>query len=171
MKSWAKTAGSLLLVAVVAGCATQKEGVPVEDQTMGGPGAAETRGVGGAAGPEGAALSKEQAELLAKHQVYFPFDSTSIDGEGRAIVEAHAAFLATHPEKRVTLEGHCDERGTREYNLALGERRAQAVERLVRILGIADNRVKMVSYGEERPVALGHDESAWRLNRRVEIIY
>jgi len=110
-------------------------------------------------------------DLLAKRRVYFAFDSSAVDDENRAIVEAHAAYLAANKNVKVVFEGHADERGTREYNLALGERRAQAVERMVRVLGLPADRIKTVSYGEEKPVAMDHDESAWSLNRRVEIIY
>ena len=78
---------------------------------------------------------------------------------------------AAQPDVLLSLEGHADERGTREYNLALGERRGQAVRRILRLLGIDSQRLSAISYGEENPVATGHDESAWRLNRRVEFIY
>ena len=104
-------------------------------------------------------------------RVLFAFDSSAVDADNRAIIEANAAFLSANPQVKVTLEGHCDEQGTREYNLALGERRAQAVERVMRVLGVAGNRISTVSYGEEKPIAMGHDESAWRQNRRVEIVY
>jgi len=110
-------------------------------------------------------------DLLDKRRVYFAFDSSTVDEENRAIVEAHAAYLAANTNIKVVFEGHADERGTREYNLALGERRAQAVERMVRVLGLTADRIKTVSYGEEKPVAMDHDEAAWSLNRRVEIIY
>ncbi len=111
------------------------------------------------------------ADLLSERRVYFEFDSSSIDGEYTAIVEAHAKHLSSNTNLSVTLEGHADERGTREYNLALGERRAQAVARMMRALGVSGSRIKVVSYGEEKPLALEHNESAWRQNRRVEIIY
>ena len=104
-------------------------------------------------------------------RVLFAFDSSAVDADNRAIIEANAAFLSANPQVKVTLEGHCDEQGTREYYLALGERRAQAVERVMRVLGVAGNRISTVSYGEEKPIAMGHDESAWRQNRRVEIVY
>lgn len=106
-----------------------------------------------------------------KLRVHFDFDSSTIDSGSRALVEAHAAYLSANPDVLVSLEGHADERGTREYNLALGERRGQAVERMLRLLGIDGQRLTAVSYGEENPVATGHDESAWRLNRRVEFLY
>jgi len=112
-----------------------------------------------------------RTDLLAKRRVYFAFDSSVVDEESRAIVEAHAAYLSANKNVKVVFEGHADERGTREYNLALGERRAQAVERMVRVLGLTADRIKTVSYGEEKPLAMEHDEAAWSQNRRVEIIY
>lgn len=111
------------------------------------------------------------AEMIAKRRVYFAFDSSQLDDENRKIVEAHARNLVANPNLKVHLEGNCDERGTREYNLALGERRAQAVERVLKLLGVASNRVTMVSYGEEKPLDAGHSEAAWAKNRRVEIVY
>jgi len=110
-------------------------------------------------------------QLLVKRTVYFEFDSSTLVGENLEIVQAHGQHLAANPKTKVAFEGHGDERGTREYNLALGERRAQSVERVMRALGVGSDRVKIVSYGEEKPVANGHDEAAWRLNRRVEIVY
>ncbi|MDH5633233.1 MAG: peptidoglycan-associated lipoprotein Pal [Gammaproteobacteria bacterium] len=110
-------------------------------------------------------------DLLSETRVYFEFDSASLTSEGSQVVEAHARHLLANSNVMVTLEGHCDERGTREYNLALGERRAKAVARMMRVLGVADERIKVTSYGEEKPLESGHDESAWRQNRRVEIIY
>ena len=104
-------------------------------------------------------------------RVHFEFDSSALDRESRALIEAHATYLATNPDVLLGLEGHADERGTREYNLALGERRGQAVRRMMRLLGVDSRRLTAISYGEENPVATGHDESAWRLNRRVEFLY
>ena len=108
---------------------------------------------------------------LSKHTVYFDFDKSDIHPEDRDIIIAHAQSLVQHPDTKVVLEGHTDERGTREYNIALGERRARAVSQLMQLQGVAQSQIDVVSFGEERPVALGHDESAWRLNRRVEITY
>ena len=107
----------------------------------------------------------------AERRVHFGFDSDSIDGENRAIVEANAAYMKANPNMRATLEGHSDERGTRDYNLGLGERRAKAVARMLGVLGIPASRVKVTSYGEEKPLASGSGENAWAQNRRVEIIY
>jgi len=140
----------------------------VEDKSVG----ADAVGTGTGAAVDGKALdTKGKADLLSKRRVYFAFDSSAVDEENRAIVEAHAAYLAANKNVKVVLEGHADERGTREYNLALGERRAQAVERMVKLLGVTPDRIKNVSYGEEKPVAMDHNDAAWALNRRVEIIY
>lgn len=171
----------LAVVMLVAGCATQTTGdlPPVEDRSAGAAETrgAETRGVGEAEGLDRASLPGDRRgaagreDLLAKRRVHFAFDSSTIDEEGRAIIEAHAAHLAANPSLKLRLEGHCDERGTREYNLALGERRAQAVERMIKLFGVAAARTTVQSYGEEKPLDPEHNESAWRLNRRVEIIY
>ena len=97
--------------------------------------------------------------------------SSEIKGEGTDVVAAHAKYLAANPSTRVRLEGHTDERGSREYNIGLGERRAQAVRRALLLQGAADAQISTVSYGEERPAVPGHDEAAWAKNRRVEIVY
>lgn len=109
--------------------------------------------------------------LLAKRTVYFNFDESVILDSDRPILEAHAQYLSENPGASVTLEGHTDERGTREYNLALGERRAVAVRQFMSLLGASAQQMRTLSYGEERPAATGHNEEAWALNRRVEIIY
>lgn len=111
------------------------------------------------------------AERPEKTRVYFDFDSSAIDNESRGIIERHAAYLAANPNIKINLTGHADERGTREYNLALGERRGTSVERMLEVLGITSDRMTMISYGEEQPLAMGHDETSWRVNRRVELIY
>lgn len=108
---------------------------------------------------------------LSKRVLYFDFDSSKITDEQRQIIDAHAAFLSRNPDVSIVLEGHADERGTREYNLALGERRAKAVEQLLLVQGVTGDQIQVISFGEERPVALESNESAWRLNRRVEILY
>ena len=108
---------------------------------------------------------------LGARVIYFEFDSNALTWEAQRIVEAHAEYLAGNPGMAVVLEGHADERGTREYNLALGERRANSVADLFQMMGVMSDAVRSISYGEERPVAMEHDESAWSLNRRVEILY
>ena len=107
----------------------------------------------------------------AKRRVHFAYDSDSVDDENRAVVEANADYMKANPNLKVNLQGHTDERGTREYNLALGERRAKAVARMLKVLGIPDNRIATTSYGEEKPMAMDQGEAAWKLNRRVEFLY
>jgi peptidoglycan-associated lipoprotein len=124
----------------------------------------------GAGATTGKMSAERMKQLIAKRTVYFEFDSSTLVGENLEIVQAHGQNLASSKAK-VSLEGHADERGTREYNLALGERRGQSVERVMRALGVGSDRVKVTSFGEEKPVAKGSDEAAWSKNRRVEIIY
>ena len=111
------------------------------------------------------------SELLNSRVIYFEYDSSSLTPESEAIVQAHAEYLSSASGVGVILEGHADERGTREYNLALGEDRANGVANLMEALGVSGGRIQTISYGEERPVSLGSDDSAWGLNRRVEILY
>lgn len=108
---------------------------------------------------------------LAARTIYFEFDASDIPESEHATIAAHARYLSEHAGASLTLEGHADERGSREYNIALGERRADAVRQLMTLLGGTGPQIRTISYGEERPASDGHDESAWRLNRRVEIVY
>jgi len=109
--------------------------------------------------------------LLSKRVIYFDFDKSEVKSEYRAIVAAHASYVSAHSSARVTLEGHADERGTREYNLGLGERRGNAISGLLSIAGAMGTQLDTVSYGEERPVCRVSDENCWWQNRRVEIVY
>jgi peptidoglycan-associated lipoprotein len=109
--------------------------------------------------------------LLSKRVIYFDFDKSEVKPEYRAIVAAHASYISAHRSARVTLEGHADERGTREYNLGLGERRGNAVSGLLSAAGAMGGQLDTVSYGEERPVCRVSDEGCWSQNRRVEIVY
>ncbi len=108
---------------------------------------------------------------LAVKIIYFDFDQSKIKAEFLPLLEQHATYLTEYPETKVRLEGHSDERGSREYNIALGERRAKAVKRFLQLKGVAEDQISIVSFGEELPARLGHNEAAWALNRRVEIIY
>lgn len=141
-----------------------------------GDGSVSTSGTGTEFGPDGKPLGEWQGgggsgDMLSQTRIYFAYDSSELDAESQAVAEAHAAFLRDNSSIKAVLEGHADERGTREYNLALGERRAQTVADVFYALGVSGANVEIVSYGEENPVAEGHDDSAWRLNRRVEIRY
>lgn len=110
-------------------------------------------------------------DLLSRRVIYFDYDSSLLTPENEAIVRAHAQHLKTLPGIQVMLEGHTDERGTREYNLALGESRAKMVSRVMQALGLDSSRIQTISYGEERPTSLDSTQNAWNLNRRVEILY
>jgi peptidoglycan-associated lipoprotein len=139
-------------------------------QTAGADGAeASTKGAGsagnavGALGPSGA--------LGSQRVIYFDFDSSDIRPEFVDVVAAHGRFLASNASIHVRLEGHTDERGTREYNIGLGERRAQTVKRALALQGVQESQIATVSYGEERPAVAGSDEAAYSKNRRVEIFY
>ncbi len=115
-------------------------------------------------------LDDPQSQLSVRI-IYFEYDSSEIRAEYRSVVEAHARYLIENPSTTITLEGHADERGSREYNLALGERRAQSVKQQMTVLGASSSQIRLVSYGEERPAVDGHDEASWQQNRRVEILY
>jgi peptidoglycan-associated lipoprotein len=117
------------------------------------------------------AIQGPTGELLEKRIVYFDFDRADIRADSQSVVAAHAAFLAKNPNQKVRLEGHADERGSREYNIGLGERRGQAVRRALLLQGVAEVQLSTVSYGEERPAAAGSDEQTYSMNRRVEIVY
>src|ERR1700722_12934046 len=108
---------------------------------------------------------------LARKVIYFDFDKSEIKPEFAQIVSAHARNLTGHPNLKMKLEGNTDERGTREYNIGLGERRAQAVRRALMLQGVAESQLSTVSFGSERPAAEGDDEAAWAQNRRVELVY
>ena len=108
---------------------------------------------------------------LYKRSVYFDYDSNVVKDEYRGMVQAHSRYLTDKRDAHIRIEGNCDERGSREYNLALGQRRAESVKKIMTVLGVPDARVETVSYGEEKPVAPGHDEAAWAQNRRADNKY
>ncbi len=164
-------------VAACGGGASVKD-APVDEQSTSSSGlsSAET-GTADSGSTTGESISEGSTQMAMAGErptvmrVHFEFDSSAIDSESQALIEAHAAYLADNPDVLLGLEGHADERGTREYNLALGERRGQAVRRILRLLGIDGQRLTATSHGEENPIATDHNESAWRLNRRVEFMY
>jgi peptidoglycan-associated lipoprotein len=114
---------------------------------------------------------KDPNSPLSKRIIHFDYDSSAIRDEYRSLLEAHAEFLKSNPASKVILQGHADERGSREYNLALGQRRAESVFKAMSLLGVTEAQIEPVSMGEEKPLAEGHDESAWQQNRRTEILY
>jgi peptidoglycan-associated lipoprotein len=109
--------------------------------------------------------------VLANRSVYFDFDSYSVRDDGKAVVENHSAYLTKHGNRKVLIQGNTDERGGTEYNLALGQKRAEAVRKAMGALGVADSQMEAVSLGKEKPKATGHDEAAWAENRRADIVY
>ncbi len=109
--------------------------------------------------------------IPSKRIIYFDFNKSTLQEKDHKILQSHATFLKNHPSSFVRLEGHTDERGSREYNLALGERRAKTARELLLKLGVIENQISILSYGEEQAIALDHTPKAWRLNRRVELIY
>jgi peptidoglycan-associated lipoprotein len=166
---------ALTVAAVMAGCSSVKlDDVPVEDKGAAsvtgqpGPGAGQSSvapvvtdpAAGSIAGPANVARI-----------IYFDYDSYVIKPEFQSLIEAHARFLKANNSRRVAVEGHTDERGGREYNLALGQRRAEAVRRSFGLLGVPDTQVEAVSFGKEKPAAPGSDEASWAQNRRAEIVY
>ena len=112
-----------------------------------------------------------QTNLLAQRIILFEYDRFDIPREFISLVEAHATHLLKNPEIKIVIHGHCDTRGSREYNLALGQRRAESVRKAMRLLGVADDQIQVVSFGSEKPTAHGQDEESHRQNRRSEIVY
>ncbi len=177
---WTHAVAAAVLALGLAACSKPKQVQPDTSstttpatETTG----ASTSGLGTEAGAAGAAagtMSDAQKQALAALQsrnvVYFEYDSSEIKPEYDAVVSAHAAYLARYKTARVRLEGHTDERGSREYNIGLGERRAQTVRRALLLQGVQEGQIATVSYGEERPAAEGSEESAYAQNRRVELV-
>lgn len=154
---------------LVSGCASTPEDTGVTADREPGAGA-ETGVVDDQVGFQGDPLDDPQSPL-AQRLIYFDFDRSDIRPEFLDVLSAHAQYLVDRPNAQVRLEGHTDERGSREYNIGLGDRRAQSVRRILLFQGVANNQVSTVSYGEERPAAQGQNEDAWAQNRRVELVY
>ncbi|MCG6937443.1 MAG: OmpA family protein [Gammaproteobacteria bacterium] len=152
----------------------------IDMQEAGGATAGTIEGAEGAGGTElegGKLVSYEENAIndpnnvLSQKVVYFAFDSNKVGDDYVELVKHHGRYLAFNANARVRLEGHADERGTREYNVALAEARARAVKQLMLYEGAGNDQIAVISYGEEKPVAFGHDEESMSLNRRVEIVY
>ena len=171
----------------LAGCASQETQpeAPIDDKgaATASAGGATTSGVGGSgvggttasggavgAGAGGSPL-RDPANILSKRSVYFDYDSFVVKDEFRPLVEAHARYLVANRGTRMIIQGNTDERGSREYNIALGQKRADAVKRTMTLLGAQEAQIESVSYGKEKPKNPGHDESAWAENRRADIVY
>ena len=172
-----------VLIATLLAATVLLAGCPKRDQVHEGANtgedpnaAANSSGTGRDGVEAGESMGGQDAEqptagLLAQRIVYFDYDQAEVRADFADLISAHAKNLASNPRLRVRLEGHSDERGSREYNIGLGERRAQAVRRALMLQGVGDNQIATVSYGEERPAVTGSDEAAWGQNRRVEIVY
>ncbi|MDB5896354.1 MAG: peptidoglycan-associated lipoprotein [Rhodoferax sp.] len=169
---------ALSLTAVLAGCASgvKLDDVPVVDKS--GTSAGVGSGAGGAGSTQSAVTS---VDLSAQNQstagpnsgriVYFDFDSYAVRSDDQAVIDANARYLKANTARRAVVEGHTDERGGREYNLALGQKRSESVRRALTLLGVSDAQVEAVSFGKEKPAATGSDEASMAKNRRAEITY
>lgn len=158
-----------LAVAAVGLFLSACESAPQPAASTGGAGAAAARPAQAATAPAAPGIQRgsvQDFQVNVGDRVFFDYDKFEVKPAGRATLDKQAAWLKQYPQWKVVVEGHCDERGTREYNLALGERRANAVKSYLTNQGIPANRVTTISYGKERPVALGSNEAAWAQNRR-----
>ncbi len=173
MTAHLKTLLAVSIAAALAGCASEevKQSAPAPTASAA-PAARSAQPAAPAAAPQASVAARPAPAAGApdKRSVYYDFDKYDVKSDYRQIVEANAKYLANKTSK-ITIEGNCDERGSREYNLALGQRRADSVKSLMKLLGVPDSRIETVSYGEEKPVAQGHDEAAWSKNRRSDIVY
>jgi peptidoglycan-associated lipoprotein len=163
-----------VLAALLAGCSSgvKLNDVPVEDKSASASGIGD--GQNNASGVANVVTDKAGSGIGpagVSHVVFFDYDSFVIKAEARPIIENHAKFLQANKQRKAMLEGHTDERGGREYNLALGQKRAEAVQRALTLLGVSDSQVEAVSYGKEKPSAQGADEVSYAKNRRVEFKY
>jgi peptidoglycan-associated lipoprotein len=170
---------ALLLAGLLAGCAStetakDQPGATVEDRTA--PGTPTTAGADGQTrpltSPDGrSAELTDPKNILSKRSVFFDYDKDDIKPEFKPLIEAHAKYLREHKPAKVFLQGNADDRGSREYNLALGQRRADAVRKMMGVLGVPEAQLESVSFGEEKPRATCADESCWSQNRRTDIVY
>ncbi len=167
---------SIAIATLVAACGSQevKKDVPVADRTT--PPSQPAQPTTGQTTPTTqptitANPLTDPKNILSQRSVYFDFDSNVVKDEYRALVQAHAKYMVDKKDAKARVEGNCDERGSREYNLALGQRRAEAVKKVMTVLGVQDGRIETVSFGEEKPQDPGHDEAAWAKNRRGDIKY
>lgn len=173
----------VLLVAVfaLAGC-SEEEPIDTAAQTAAsGVNDASTSGLSGMAGPGYTGISGNNAFLgpefsdpnnpLSRSTIYFMLDSSEVQPDFIVVINAHAKYLAAHPNQKLTLEGHADERGSPEYNIALGDQRAKAVAGMMKSQGVSDGQLTLISYGEEKPAVFGSDEGSYERNRRCELSY
>jgi len=161
---------SIVLVNLLAACASEKpkEAAPAP--------APAPKAEAPKAAPAPAAKAEvdplnDPNSILAKRSTYYPFDVAVVQDEDKPVVEAHAKYLAAHPGRKVRLEGNCDERGSNEYNLGLGQRRADGVNKMLALGGARADQMESVSYGEEKPRCADHNEACWKQNRRTDLNY
>jgi peptidoglycan-associated lipoprotein len=178
-----KFLAATFIVAALAGCQTPSTdtGAPIDDKSGAANAGASTTGAGDGrvtgittgSGTSGnvPGILRDPNNILSKRIVYFDFDSFVVREEFKPLVEAHAKYLAQNRNAKMTVQGHTDERGSREYNIALGQKRAEAIKRMMILLGATEVQVETVSFGKEKPKNSGHDEPAWAENRRDEILY
>ena len=165
---------ALVVAAAMVGCSSVPlDSVPVEDKSASAVGTQPGGGTQSSVAPvvTDTAAGTAQGPANVARLVYFDYDSYVIKPEYQSLIEAHARFLKANTGRKINIEGHTDERGGREYNLALGQRRSEAVRRALGLLGVPDTQVEAVSFGKEKPAVQGSDESAWAKNRRAEIFY
>jgi len=165
---------SMFIALAVSGCAskaTRDEAGATPTSGAGGASAQPSAGAAGSSSVSGSADTAASERAAAERSVYYAFDQYEIGAGDRSVIEANARYLRTHPQTKVRIEGNADERGSREYNLALGQRRADAVMKMMNVLGVRQSQMDTVSYGKEKPRATGHDEDAWKQNRRSDIVY
>ena len=178
MRKWIITAA---LLALIAGCSStpEKSETPAEEQKAAPAATSSGATTSGTttSGITGTAtglptLHKDPTNILAKQRsVYFDYDQFVIKDEFRPMLEAHAKYLAANKGLKITIQGNTDERGTREYNIALGQKRADTVKKTLLILGVSETQIETVSFGKEKPRREGHDETSWAENRRADIVY
>jgi peptidoglycan-associated lipoprotein len=175
---WAVLIASLLAACAGTQSTDSQPPAAVEDRGVGKPAAAqpvETRPIGGVdligRPAAGAAALKDPNNILSKRSVYYDFDRYDVKDEYKPMIEAHARYLRENGATRMLIQGNTDERGSREYNVGLGQRRSDGVKRMMTLLGARDNQVESVSLGEEKPQADGNSEAAWSKNRRSDILY
>jgi peptidoglycan-associated lipoprotein len=167
---------AVLLAALLAACASQSTTEESTQPTQPGSAASSPARPGqpGAVARVNAPSGKSSVAMEGgpvKGTIYFDYDQYDIKADYRPLIESHARFLRQRPQAKMTLQGHGDERGSREYNLALGQKRSEAVRKMLLLQGVRDGQVEAISFGEEKPAAAGHDESAWSQNRRSEFAY
>ena len=160
---------SIVLVNLLAACASQKpKEAPVAEAPAAAPVAAP---VAAPAAQTNVDPLNDPKSILAGRSVYYPFDVAAVQDADKPLVQAHAKYLADNAGRKVRLEGNCDERGSNEYNLGLGQRRADGVVKMLELGGAKAAQLTSVSYGEEKPKAAGHDEASWSQNRRTDLNY